>query len=137
MTKTTQAYTRNTAPAGQESSRLVRLLSEARWLALVVSAVYLVLIFLTYSKADPGWSHATEVAKLENWGGSVGAAIADLMLFVFGFSAWWWCVMLLRSVWCGYRRLSDRFFRQIEPEPKHPQETVIRSIGFVLLMTGS
>jgi DNA segregation ATPase FtsK/SpoIIIE, S-DNA-T family len=137
MTKTTQAYTRNTAPAEQAPNRLVRLLSEARWLALVVLAVYLLLIFSTYSKADPGWSHASQVTNLENWGGRLGAWIADLLLFVFGFSAWWWCVMLLRSVWSGYRRLSERFFLRREPEPKHPQETIIRSIGFFLLMLGS
>jgi S-DNA-T family DNA segregation ATPase FtsK/SpoIIIE len=137
MTKTTQAYTRNTAPAEQAPNRLVRLLSEARWLALVVLAVYLFLIFSTYSKADPGWSHANQVANLQNWGGRLGAWIADLMLFVFGFSAWWWCVMLLRSVWSGYRRLSERFFLRREPEPKLPQETLIHSVGFFLLMLGS
>lgn len=137
MTKTTQAYTRKTAPAEQAPNRLVRLLSEARWLALVVLAVYLLLIFSTYSKADPGWSHASQVPNLTNWGGRLGAWIADLLLFVFGFSAWWWCVMLLRSVWSGYRRLSERFFLRREPEPRHPQETVIRGIGFFLLMLGS
>jgi DNA segregation ATPase FtsK/SpoIIIE, S-DNA-T family len=137
MTKTTQAYTRKTAPAEQAPNRLVRLLSEARWLALVVLAVYLLLIFSTYSKADPGWSHASQVPNLMNWGGRLGAWIADLLLFVFGFSAWWWCVMLLRSVWSGYRRLSERFFLRREPEPQHPQETIIRSAGFLLLMLGS
>ncbi|MGV3742713.1 MAG: DNA translocase FtsK [Burkholderiaceae bacterium] len=137
MTKTTHAYKRNTAPAEQAPNRLVRLLSEARWLALVVLAVYLILIFSTYSKADPGWSHANLVPAFANWGGRFGAWIADLMLFVFGFSAWWWCVMLLRSVWNGYRRLSERFFLQKEPEAPHPQETIIRSVGFMLLMVGS
>lgn len=137
MTRTTQAYTRSSAPAAQEPNRLVRLLSEARWLALAVLAVYLILIFSTYSKADPGWSHASLVPQLENWGGRLGAWIADLTLFVFGFSAWWFCIMLLRLVWNGYRRLSERFFLQQESQAPHPQEALIRSIGFVLLMVGS
>jgi DNA segregation ATPase FtsK/SpoIIIE, S-DNA-T family len=58
MSKTTQTYTRNTSPPAPLPSRMVRLLSEARWFALTVITAYLILIFLTYSKADPGWSHA-------------------------------------------------------------------------------
>ncbi len=139
MTRTTQAYTRNTsAPRAQPlPSRLVRLLYEARWLVLAVLTLYLLMILLSYSKADPGWSHANLVPKLGNWGGRVGAWLADLLLFIFGFSAWWWCVLLGRSVWGGYRRLSQKFLLQKEPEAPHRQEGLIRAIGFVLLMSGS
>ena len=56
MTRTTQAYTRNTSPAAPpESSRLVRLLSEARWIALAGLSVYLLMILSSYSRQDPGW----------------------------------------------------------------------------------
>lgn len=139
MTRTTQTqtYTRNTTPPEPLPSRLVRLLSEARWLALAVVTVYLILIFSTYAKVDPGWSHANLAPKLNNWGGRIGAWLADLMLFVFGLSAWWWCVMLMRSVWTGYRRLSQKFLLQQEPEPEHHQEGLIRGAGFVLLLIGS
>ena len=139
MTRTTQAYTRNTNPAEAPPlpNRLVRLLSEARWFALTVATVYLIIIFVTYSKIDPGWSQANVVPQLHNWGGRIGAWVADLMLFIFGFSAWWCCVFMLRSVWMGYRRLSQRFLLQKEPEPEHHQEVWIRSIGFVLMLVGS
>ncbi|HYD81089.1 MAG TPA: DNA translocase FtsK 4TM domain-containing protein [Paucimonas sp.] len=139
MTRTTQAYTRNTSLADSQPlpGRLVRLLYEARWLAFAVATVYLCLIFLTYSKADPGWSHAAEVVSLNNMGGRVGAWLADLMLYIFGFSAWWFCILLLRSVWTGYRRLSQKFILQTEPEPEHRHETLIRGAGFAFLMTGS
>jgi S-DNA-T family DNA segregation ATPase FtsK/SpoIIIE len=115
----------------------VRLISEARWFMFAVVTVYLILVFLTYSKTDPGWSQANAVPKLHNWGGHIGAWLADLMLFIFGCSAWWWCVLLLRSVAQGYRRLSQRFLLQKEPEPEHRHEAWIRAIGFALLMTGS
>jgi S-DNA-T family DNA segregation ATPase FtsK/SpoIIIE len=134
MTRTNQIYTRNSAPAEAPPSRAMRLVAEARWLALTVLAVYLILILVSYSKSDPGWSHASIVPELHNWGGRVGAWIADLTFYVFGFSAWWWCVMLLRSVWLGYRRLSPR----LEPvEAPDPRESLIRGIGFALLMAGS
>ncbi|WP_420474120.1 DNA translocase FtsK [Noviherbaspirillum sp. ST9] len=139
MTKTTQAYTRNTNPpeAHPLPNRLVRLLSEARWFVLTIVTVYLLLAFLTYTKTDPGWSQANVVPQIQNWGGRLGAWIADLMLFIFGFSAWWFGVFMLRSVWAGYRRLSHRFLLQKEPEPEHHQEVWIRSIGFMLMLIGS
>ena len=78
--------------------------SEARWFVVASAAVFLILILLSYTKADPGWSHSNVVAKLGNLGGRVGAWTADLLLFIFGLSVWWWCVMLLRLVWNGYRQ---------------------------------
>src|SRR3954453_2109984 len=51
MTRTSQTYTRDTSPQPQLPSRLVRLLSEAKWLVLTVLTTYLVLILLTYAKA--------------------------------------------------------------------------------------
>ncbi|MES2027465.1 MAG: DNA translocase FtsK 4TM domain-containing protein [Pseudomonadota bacterium] len=139
MTKTSPAYTRKTdaTKAPPLPGRLVRLLSEARWLILAAVTLYLILIFLTYSPVDPGWSHANVVSKLNNVGGRAGAWLADLLLFIFGLSAWWMCVFFLRLVWVGYRRLSQRFLLKTEPEPEHHQEGLIRGIGFFLLMIGS
>jgi S-DNA-T family DNA segregation ATPase FtsK/SpoIIIE len=139
MTKTSTAYTRKTSTpeAAPLPSRVVRLLSEARWIVVAGLAAYLVIIFMTYSSADPGWSQANEVPRLSNWGGYIGAWLADLLLFVFGFSAWWFCVGLLRSVWNGYRRLSQRFLLQEEPEAEHHHEIWIRTLGFVLMLVGS
>ena len=38
--------------------RAVRLLKEARWLALCFLAVFLLLILVSYDPHDPGWSRA-------------------------------------------------------------------------------
>ncbi|GAB3431053.1 DNA translocase FtsK [Massilia solisilvae] len=129
--------TRNADVRPPLPNRLVRLLSEARWIALAVAFVYFVLILLSYNKADPGWSHASVVPKVSNLGGRAGAWLADLLLFIFGFSAWWWCVCFLRLVWRGYRRLADKFIHETEPEPEHDHEALIRWIGFVLMFAGS
>jgi len=72
MSKTTPTYTRTPpAPAPDPlPNRLLRLLSEARWLVLAVVSIYLCLIFFTYSSEDPGWSHASVLTKPGNWGGA-------------------------------------------------------------------
>ncbi|MGJ7915363.1 DNA translocase FtsK [Massilia sp. LXY-6] len=136
---TTSTYTRKPAPPRQPMpNRLVRLLSEARWLVTAVALLYFVLILISYNKADPGWSHENAVAHVANLGGRAGAWLADLLLFIFGFSAWWLCVCFARAVWKGYRRLHNRFVIQgAEPEPEHQGEAVIRWVGFALMFAGS
>jgi S-DNA-T family DNA segregation ATPase FtsK/SpoIIIE len=131
------AYTRTPTERQPLPNRLVRLLSEARWLALAVLGVYFVLILATYSKTDPGWSHETLVPKVANMGGRAGAWLSDLLLYIFGISAWWWAFCLLRLVWQGYRSLTQKFVMSKEPDPEHAQEPLIRAIGFVLLFIGS
>jgi S-DNA-T family DNA segregation ATPase FtsK/SpoIIIE len=131
------AYTRTPTERQPLPNRVVRLLSEARWLALAVLGAYFVLILATYSKTDPGWSHETLVPKVANMGGRAGAWLSDLLLYIFGISAWWWAFCLLRLVWQGYRRLTQKFVLSKEPDPEHAQEPLIRAIGFVLLFIGS
>jgi S-DNA-T family DNA segregation ATPase FtsK/SpoIIIE len=77
------------------------------------------------------------VPKVHNLGGRAGAWLSDLLLYIFGFSAWWWALCLLRLVWKGYRRLTQKFVMSKEPDPEHAQEPLIRAIGFVLLFIGS
>ncbi len=86
-------------------TRLVALLRESRWLLLLAVALYLILILHGYHRGDPAWSHGSD-APARNPGGVFGAWLADVLLFVFGFSAWWWTVLLLQRVWIGYRGIT-------------------------------
>ncbi|MBD5801695.1 DNA translocase FtsK [Azoarcus sp. Aa7] len=85
--------------------RISLLLQEARWLILGVMSLYVGLVLLGYSKSDPGWSHAAEVARVSNPGGRFGAWLADLLYYLFGLSAWWWVVFLGYALVWGFRRL--------------------------------
>ena len=84
------------------------LLQEARWLILGVMSLYVGLILVGYSEADPGWSHASDVARVSNPGGRFGAWLADLLLYLFGVSSWWWVVFLGYSLLWGFRRLKNQ-----------------------------
>src|SRR5262249_57263546 len=76
--------------------KIASLLRESGWLALLAVALYLVLILYTYDKADPAWSHSTSAGTIHNAGGRIGAWVADVMLYLFGLSAYWWIVL------CGF-----------------------------------
>jgi S-DNA-T family DNA segregation ATPase FtsK/SpoIIIE len=86
-------------------AKLAGLVREAKWLALLALAAYLLLILVTYNRADPGWSHSGAGESVRNAGGVVGAWIADLTLYLFGLSAYWWLALCVYVVVWGYRRL--------------------------------
>jgi S-DNA-T family DNA segregation ATPase FtsK/SpoIIIE len=92
-------------PAAPLPAKLASLLREAKWLALLAAAAYLLLVLATYHRSDPGWSHSATAAVAQNAGGRAGAWIADVLLYLFGLSAYWWVALLGYLVVWGYRRL--------------------------------
>ncbi len=95
----------SSSPAAQ-TPRLTRLLREARWLVFVTVAVYLVLILATYQRGDPAWSHSAGGLATSNAGGRIGALVSDVLLYLFGLSAWWLVALLAYLVIAGYKRLT-------------------------------
>jgi len=87
--------------------QLAAVLRESWWLAAVVGGIYLVIILASYHKSDPGWSTVATHATIHNLGGAFGAWLADVLLYLFGFSAWWWVVFCLAAILWGYRRLEQ------------------------------
>ena len=86
-------------------ARLASLLRESRWFLLIAVAIYLVIILYGYDRTDSAWSHSANNASTHNPGGIIGAWLADILLYVFGFSAWWWVIFLLHRVHANYRGL--------------------------------
>ena len=109
---------------------LASLLRESWWLALVAVALYLLLVLVTYDKADPGWSHSVRTAAVHNAGGVFGAYVADLLLYVFGLSAYWWILLCGALVRWGFRRIED-----VPEEDRRSQ--VVRLAGFAVLLVAS
>src|SRR4029077_18862566 len=79
---------------GRAETRLSRrhaaLVHESWWLLIVALLAFLALILATYHKTDASWSFSGTGGAIQNKGGVVGAWLADLMLYLFGLSAWWW-----------------------------------------------
>ena len=110
--------------------KLAALVRESSWLAFLALALYLLLILLTVDKADPGWSHSVYTERIANSGGVVGAYISDLLLFVFGISAYWWIVLCGALVLWGFRRI------ETERESDRRSYTVAM-IGFLIFLIWS
>jgi S-DNA-T family DNA segregation ATPase FtsK/SpoIIIE len=118
------------------SDRALVLLREARWLLLCTLALFVALILLSYDRADPGWSHAASVPEIHNLGGRIGAWIADLMLYLFGVSAYLWAAFLLLRVVSGYRLLHRRRIAERREALDEPPFGWDRWLGFGMLFAG-
>jgi S-DNA-T family DNA segregation ATPase FtsK/SpoIIIE len=122
-------------------ARLASLLREAKWLALAALAAYLLLVLLTYHKGDPGWSHSATAAATQNAGGRVGAWLADLLLYLFGLSAYWCVALCVAVVAWGYPGLDSETRRGAPPSAakRAPDRRPlwIALAGFLVLLVAS
>ncbi|MEY4593227.1 MAG: translocase FtsK 2 [Pseudomonadota bacterium] len=106
---------------------------------LAAAALFLALALGGFQRSDPGWSHAVQSATLMNPAGRVGAWVSDLLLYLFGFSAWWLVWLLLTMVWWGYRYLNldeeggGRKSQASESTSSH----LVSIIGFFVLLLSS
>ena len=104
---------------------------EAWWLGLVLLGLYIAVILYTYHRGDPSWSHiADEGTIAQNAGGPFGAWLADVLLSVFGFSAWWWAIFAFYGMWLVYLKL------EVVNASKQPFLT-LNFFGFILLLVAS
>jgi S-DNA-T family DNA segregation ATPase FtsK/SpoIIIE len=110
--------------------RIASLLRESWWIGMVAVVVYLAMVLYTFDRADPGWSHSAQVSEIRNAGGAAGAWVADLLLWLFGLSAWWWLGFCLYLIWWAYRRLDVL----LALERAH---LAVAVAGFLMLLVGS
>ena len=114
--------------AAPKTHHIVR---EAWWLVLVLVGSYLAVILFTYHRNDPSWSHsASDNAIIHNAGGSIGAWTSDILLYLFGFSAWWWVILAFYAMWLVYLRLEVVALG-------HRPWLLFNLVGFGLLLTAS
>ena len=109
--------------------RLITLLRESWWLLIVAGFCYLGLILASYQRSDPGWSFSGTGEPIHNKGGVVGAWAADLLLYLFGGSAWWLAFAGIVLVVTGYRQLKTE-----DGERHHPALAIP---GFLLVLLSS
>ena len=121
---------RASAAGGTLSPRFARLVRESWWLLAVAVFVYLGLILASYTRTDPGWSFSGTGDPLGNRGGAVGAWLADLLLYLFGLSAWWLVIGGVVLVVAGFRRI-------VRPDDERDHPFALGTLGFGLALLAS
>jgi S-DNA-T family DNA segregation ATPase FtsK/SpoIIIE len=122
---------RREAEVNKSNALATTLIKEAWWLGLVLVGAYITVILFTYNPEDSSWSHmAPDNAVIHNSGGSVGAWVSDLLLYLFGFSAWWWAVLAFYAMWFVYLALEA-------VDQSEKPFLLFNFIGFALLLVAS
>ncbi|MEM5404765.1 DNA translocase FtsK [Paraburkholderia unamae] len=118
--------------------RMSRLFTEIRWILQVALGVFLLMALISYSRHDPSWTHAAQVDHISNWAGRVGARVSDILLLLFGLSAYWWIVLLGRLISANYQRITRHEAIADDDEDK-PRDIswVAEALSFVLVMLSS
>ena len=110
--------------------KVVVLLREVGLLLSSGVLAYLTLVLSTYEPLDPAWSRQSASEEASNAGGVVGAHISDVLLYLFGISAWWIVLAGTLLVVRAYRQSARRI-------TENPKVVTLVTIGLVLLVVSS
>ena len=108
-----------------------RLLREARALLVGFVALLLAAILASHEVTDPGFSTTGDGGPIQNLGGRSGAWLSDMLLMLFGMSAWWWVVLAAAYVWHSFRHLDET------PLATGSRQRWVRLGGFALMLASS
>ncbi|GAB6847973.1 DNA translocase FtsK [Paraburkholderia kururiensis] len=132
MAKTPYSTTATNATNAQAlPHRMSRLFTEIRWILQVALGVFLLMALVSYSRRDPSWTHAAQVDHISNWAGRVGAWTSDILLLLFGLSAYWWVVLLARRISANYRRITRE---AIEDDAPRDHGWLAEAVAFVVVL---
>src|SRR5438067_10692614 len=123
---------RSPAPESALSPRFARLVRESWCLLVAAILVYIALILSTYAKSDRGFSFTGTTDTIANRGGVVGAYLSDLLLYLFGLSAWWWVAGGVMVLVAGFRRIAEP-----DRPREHPMGLAIAGFALVLLSSAA
>lgn len=112
-------------------SQLANGLREAAlWLCGGLALILLVAL-ATYDARDPGFSYTGETGPVQNAVGPVGAWLADFLLFLFGYTAYLFPLLLGYGGWMIYRAREDG------DAPLNKWVLGLRVTGFVLTLVAA
>ena len=103
-------------------------LREGLLILMIAASLFLLLALVSYHSSDPGWSQTGQSTTIANAGGRVGAWLADVILYLFGYTAYLFPLMLLYVAWMG-------FYQRYHPEDEFKRWFLaMRGTGFILIL---
>lgn len=106
-------------------------LREGLFLLCVAAAVFLFISLATYHSSDPCWSTTGNGDRVINYGGRVGAWLADIFLSLFGIVAYLFPFLIVLSSWLGLQESRDESIQH----KKH--EWIFKTIGWIFLISSA
>ena len=124
-------------PPSENAERFQKLITEIRWFLSLAACMGLLLVLVTYYPTDPAWSNNSG-GVIKNLGGRAGAYLSDLMLFIFGVSAYWWIILFARRVFAGWQKMTHVQLSQEETPKVHLRDSwLVRWLGFLMTLSSS
>jgi S-DNA-T family DNA segregation ATPase FtsK/SpoIIIE len=136
MTYSLNTLTDTRAAAPSPRAGVGRFAHEIALVLGLVALVFWLLALASYSAQDPAFSTSGSGAAVRNWGGRLGAWLADASYFLLGFSVWW-CFAAAVRAWLA---TLANWMRAGEPEEGAPPLTRTRWafwIGLAVLLCAS
>ncbi len=107
----------STSAEGQPvRTRALRFAHEITLIVGFVALLFWLLAMLSFTPSDAAWSTSGTGGEVKNWGGRIGAWLADASYFLAGYSVWW-CLAAALRVW-----LSSLARWMRGGNPSHPEE---------------
>ncbi len=122
--------TRKTSYTPRLTRHLSRGLREGMLLMCGVVALYLVIALASYDPRDPGWSFSGANPQVVNSGGIVGAWLADVFLYLFGYIAFLLPMTVVYAGWIVFRQPAAG------EAPLDGVRIALRAAGFFLTLLG-
>lgn len=129
----------DTAPAASgPRAGLARFAHETALVLGAAALVFWLLAMASHSPFDPAFSTSGDGGPVRNWGGRLGAWLADGSYFLLGYSAWWCLAAGVRS-WLASLA---RWMRADHPAPELPGRRWLQTrlafwLGLALLLVAS
>jgi len=137
MTYSLNTLTDTRAAASPPRAGVGRFAQEIALVLGLVALVFWLLALASYSAQDPAFSTSGSGAAVRNWGGRLGAWLADASYFLLGFSVWW-CFAAAVRAWLA--TLAHWMRAGVEPDDGAPPLTRTRWafwIGLAVLLCAS
>ncbi|MGK6311230.1 DNA translocase FtsK [Variovorax sp. DT-64] len=120
-------------------ARAMRFAHEITLIAGFVALLFWLLAMLSFTPSDAAWSTSGTGGEVKNWGGRIGAWLADASYFLAGYSVWW-CLAAGLRVWlsslAGWMRGGEAAPEQ-PPRGRFNRSRLAFWFGLVLLLCAS
>jgi S-DNA-T family DNA segregation ATPase FtsK/SpoIIIE len=132
----------SSAPGEPQPVRLraMRFAHEITLIAGFVALLFWLLAMLSFTPSDAAWSTSGTGGDIKNWGGRIGAWLADASYYLAGYSVWW-CMAAGVRAWlsslAGWLRGGDPAPVEQPPRGRFNRSRMAFWFGLLLLLLAS